>query len=311
LSFIALFSDGELLVVATVIAAAIIGDLPFDFSGRNEVRSPTTIAVLCAISLLVVVISVLIFGLVTLDNQNRSDAEQQAQKNVTAEVERSAQLAVQSQEAQNRSNTLSAQAHALDKQATAAQSNYEKQLYGTGGAVPGNGPLAAALKAHADSLIQQSAAARDQANTLYHQALALRTKADQLLQNSETSLAIGQRQAAIMSVIMFPAAVLTGAAALWFSTKENRERRDEEAQPGEGAGPAEEFVLRWPEAPVQPASERDGEATPEPVSESGGERGGGERDGQEAQPGEGAGPAEQFVLRSHEAPVQPASPLDT
>ena len=32
LSFTALFSDGELLVVATVIAAAIIGDLLFDFS---------------------------------------------------------------------------------------------------------------------------------------------------------------------------------------------------------------------------------------------------------------------------------------
>src|SRR6476660_6849511 len=67
LSFITLFSDGELLVVATVIAAAVIGDLLFDISGRNETRGHSAIAVLCAIALVVVVVSVLMFGLVTLD----------------------------------------------------------------------------------------------------------------------------------------------------------------------------------------------------------------------------------------------------
>lgn len=256
LSFTALFSDGELLVVATVIAAAMIGDLLFDFSGRNEMRSPTTIAVLCTFALLVVVISVLMFGLVTLDNQNRSDAEQQAQQNATAQADQSAQLAIQSQADQNRSNALSLQARSLDNKAAAARRNYEKQVTGTGGALPGIGPLARELKSQALSLNQQSEIAGAQARILYHQALTQRTKADQLLEKSITSLAIGRKQAAVMSVIMFPAAVLTGAAALWFSTKQNEGKRDgEEARPGQDAEPAEQFVLRSPETPEQPASE--------------------------------------------------------
>jgi hypothetical protein len=122
LSFTTLFSDGELLVVATVIAAAVIGDLLFDFSGRNEMRSRTTIAILCAFALLVVVVSVLMFGLVTLDTQNRSDAEQQAQRNATTQVEQSARLVAQSIQDQNRSAYLSAEAQSLNKQLTSKYS---------------------------------------------------------------------------------------------------------------------------------------------------------------------------------------------
>lgn len=150
LSFTTLFSDGELLVVATVIAAAVIGDLLFDFSGHNETRSRSTIAVLCAVALLVVIVSVLMFGLVTLDNQNRSDAEQQAQQNATVQVERSAQLAAQSDEEQNRASALSTQAQHLNTEASTAQTNYEKEVTGTGGSgQPGLGPAALALRQQA------------------------------------------------------------------------------------------------------------------------------------------------------------------
>jgi hypothetical protein len=66
-SFTTLFSDGELLVIATVISAAVIGDLLFDVSDRNDVRTRTTAAILCAVALLVVVVSVLIYGLVAVN----------------------------------------------------------------------------------------------------------------------------------------------------------------------------------------------------------------------------------------------------
>lgn len=65
-SFTSLFSDGELLVIATVIAAAAIGDLLFDFPGRDDLRTRTFAAVLCAIALLIVVVSVLMYGLVAV-----------------------------------------------------------------------------------------------------------------------------------------------------------------------------------------------------------------------------------------------------
>ena len=261
---------------------------------------------LCAFALLVVVISVLMFGLATLDNQNRSDAEQRAQQNATAQVDRSAQLAILSQADQNRSNTLKLQARRLDNEAAAAQLKFEKQVNGIGGAAPGVGPLALDLRRQALTLNQQSKIANTQAGVLYHQALTQRTKADQLLENSITSLAIGRRQAAVMSVKTFPAAVLTGAAALWFSTKQSEEKRDgEEGRAGQDAEAAEQFVLRSPETPAQPVSEHDGEETSELVSESGREC-----DGEEGRAGQDAEAAEQFVLRSPETPAQPVSEHD-
>ena len=222
LSFIRLFSDGELLVVATVIAAAVIGDLLFDISGRNEVRSHLTIAVLCAIALLVVVVSVLMFGLVTLDNQNRSEAVQQAQRDQVTRVEQSAQLIAQSSQAKKQALSYQQQAQELSSQLTAAKSNYQKEVVGTGGSPPGNGPLATALRHQVLSLQGQSTAARNQADRLSNQALALRQKADQLLEASLTSLSIGRQQAAIMSVIMFVISCITGAYALWYSTKQEQ-----------------------------------------------------------------------------------------
>ena len=162
------------------------------------------------------------FGLVTLDNQNRSDAEQQAQRNATVQVERAAQLVAQSDEEQNRASALSTQEQHLNSEASTARTNYEKEVNGTGGSGKlGFGPAAAALRQQTDFLTKQSVAARVQAQSLYHQALSLRSQADQLLEKSVTSLAIGRQQAAIMSVVMFLLSVLTGVVALGFSTNQS------------------------------------------------------------------------------------------
>lgn len=225
LSFTSLFSDGELLVVATVIAAAVIGDLLFDFSGHNEVRGRTTIAVLCALSLLVVVISVLMYGLVTLDNQNRTDAVQQAQRNQTLKIEQSAQLLGQSSQYQQRASALSTEAQKLSDKLNATERSLQKQLYGTGGTPAGFGPLAADLEQQAAFLETESNNTKKQATLLSSQAIARRRQAAQLLSNSLTNLSIGREQAAIMSVIMFLISWLTGAVAIWFSTKLVEERQ--------------------------------------------------------------------------------------
>lgn len=64
-SYSHLLGDGELLIIATVIAAAVIGDLLFDISpdpGKNGIIR----AILCAFALLIVVVSVLAFGFVAV-----------------------------------------------------------------------------------------------------------------------------------------------------------------------------------------------------------------------------------------------------
>jgi hypothetical protein len=65
-----LLGDGELLVIATVIAAAVIGDLLFEISDYNDATSWIRAGTLCAVSLLIVVVSVLIYGLVAVHGQS-------------------------------------------------------------------------------------------------------------------------------------------------------------------------------------------------------------------------------------------------
>jgi hypothetical protein len=67
LSFAALLGNGELLVIATVISAAVIGDLLFDISRHPQIVGNIIAATLCAFALLIVVVSVLTYGLVTVN----------------------------------------------------------------------------------------------------------------------------------------------------------------------------------------------------------------------------------------------------
>jgi hypothetical protein len=68
-SFKALLGNGELLIIATVISAAVIGDLLFDVSGYSG-KNGIIAAILCAFALLLVVVSVLAYGLVTVSPHN-------------------------------------------------------------------------------------------------------------------------------------------------------------------------------------------------------------------------------------------------
>jgi hypothetical protein len=68
-SFTGLLGNGELLIIATVISAAVIGDLLFDISGYSG-RAGIIAAILCAFALLIVVVSVLAYGLVAVSPVN-------------------------------------------------------------------------------------------------------------------------------------------------------------------------------------------------------------------------------------------------
>jgi hypothetical protein len=72
LSFTELLSDGELLVIATVIAAAVIGDLLFEISDFNDPWSRIQAATLSAVALLIVVVSVLTYGLIAVRIQSHA-----------------------------------------------------------------------------------------------------------------------------------------------------------------------------------------------------------------------------------------------
>src|SRR5215471_3751160 len=69
-SFTDIFGDGELLVIATVIAAAVIGDLLFEISDFDNTTSRIQAACLSAVALLIVVVSVLTYGLIAVNVQS-------------------------------------------------------------------------------------------------------------------------------------------------------------------------------------------------------------------------------------------------
>lgn len=225
-----LFSDGELLVIATVIAAAVIEDLLFDFSGRGEVRRATSKAVLCAFSLVVVVASVLMFGLVTLDNQNRSDAVQQAQSTELLRADQAAQLLAEAHQDQSQSAAFTVEAGQLNRALQRTRDKVLAQAEGIGGTPPGSGPLVFAGEQQVRELQAQASSDSQGAATLANKAGDERLTASRTLALSITNLSIGRRQAAIMSVTMFLISCITGAVALFYSTSESA-RPEETASP--------------------------------------------------------------------------------
>lgn len=235
LSFRALFGDGELLVVATVISAAVIGDLLFDFTGFNARREQNLKAGLCAFSLVVVVASVLMFGLATLDNQQRADAVQRAQDQEVKQATLASQLSTASIQDQSLASNLAARARQLDTQAQTAKSKAVDEANGTSASgttgLAGEGPIYQDLRQQAKDLAAEADRTNARATTLAKQAATVRQQADKVIITSFASLDRGESQTAAMSVVMFLFALLTGALALKFSTTETNEK----LQPGKGA----------------------------------------------------------------------------
>jgi hypothetical protein len=218
LSFTVLLGDGELLVVATVIAAAIIGDLLFDFTGNRATRTHTSAALMCAFALVIVVASVLMFGLVTLDNQHRNDAVLLAQQSEISRIGESSQLLANSAADQRTASGLSPEAQRLTRRVAAVQAQATREATGADGiglsGASGYGPLYRDLVQQELLLRRQARIATARANTESAQAIGQRQRAGQILSASFVSLRIGRRQAALMSVIMFLIAFSAGCVSL-------------------------------------------------------------------------------------------------
>ena len=210
LTFNSLLSDGELLVVATVISAAVIGDLLFDFTGIKKTREQGAKALICAFALVVVIASVLMFGLVTLNNQDRNDSFLQAQEEVTTISSGGTALQAQSAEIRAQSDVDSEEVARLTSQIQ----NVLNQAK-----IAGKGPEYNALKDEAALLEQQESDASDQATqedaqsaAISHESSQDQGKAQHAFVVSVEDLGLGEKQASYMSIIMF---LISFSIGLW------------------------------------------------------------------------------------------------
>lgn len=190
LGFVQLFGDGELLVLAVVIAAAGIGDLVFDIrSGRRtELRDGLAIS----FAIVVVTLSALMFGFVTLKHESEGTLQATRTQNVDSLW---LQAVNQSGVAQD------AQAKYLD-----AQVRYQSELYGLNGNPPGNGFQAEVLK---DAMSEAAAKLADN-----------KTRLDQAItdaRNATSSLALSTSEtdaSATASVVLFAISLIAGGLCL-------------------------------------------------------------------------------------------------
>ncbi len=174
-----LLKNGELLVLATVLTAAAIGDLVFDLNRLRE--SPGRVAGVVTVNLLVLLVSVLYFGLVTLDNENRSAQLAAAQRDAAL--------------AQGRADQLVAQADQLRDEADRLRRDSE---------VASDAARAEALLAQSDVWMQR--------------AELERRRGDETLARTAITVSVGHSQAAVVSLILFGLALLAGLAAIWAGT---------------------------------------------------------------------------------------------
>jgi hypothetical protein len=130
LSFDHLYGDGELLVLATVIAAAGIGDLVFDLrkTGRQRVYRDS---VAIALALVCVILSVLLYGLVTLKQEQLTPGQQAVSSSVDIQSQQVSVL-------QSRSKELHQQVAQAATEFSTASLAAQKELNGAGSTgIPG------------------------------------------------------------------------------------------------------------------------------------------------------------------------------
>jgi hypothetical protein len=217
LTFVDLFGDGELLVLATVIAAAGIGDLTLDFAGDRQLatRRGRRVAVANAFSLLIVVVSVLLFGLVTFASQTRADARSSA-------VQERSSKRLDAQRAANRTTQLTLQAERDSARAKALQAR--RGQHGRAR----RGTLAYAFLQETARLTRQLAVAQDEAAQLSTEA---EKESIRRLAGADASLTRGRERAAWLSVMMFLLSLVVGGRAAWLTAAARLDARAKDALP--------------------------------------------------------------------------------
>ncbi len=215
--FTGLFGDGELLVLATVVAAASIGEVLFSFRRGHWGSSRLRTAVITAAALVVVVMAVLFFGLVTYANQIQADAQATAQLRRSNQQEEETRLLSEASSKSAEARTEASRRRKLEEMLTAEITGAPAP--GSSG-VPGVGLLASRLKAEIDASQQQRVRLEREASQLTQQAQREREIAEHELLASTTELHSGRQQAAEISVVMFIASLLVAYPAVGLAARE-------------------------------------------------------------------------------------------
>jgi hypothetical protein len=225
--FATFFGDGELLVLATVVAAASVGEVLFSFQRDQLSAGPLRTAVITASALVVVVLAVLFFGLVTYANQTQADAQARAHEQ---QLEQRAQEDSALEEALSKSK----EADALRARRKTLTVELGHELEGSHG---GEGPFAARTRAEINELVHLSAKLEADASRLRQQAQRERELADQGLEQSTTELHSGREQAAIVSIMLFSISLLVAFPAV---TLVARQRKQVQTSAGQDRAATEE-----------------------------------------------------------------------
>ena len=173
LGFVSLFGDGELLVLATVVSAAAFGDLAFDLysNGSRRYEYRFRVAVVSALALAIVVLSVLLFGLVSYQTEARRTTLAAAQTDfVRGQSQNLAWLRL-AQEQSAEAASLQKEVNRLTTRIQKLDASLQGEVDGTSGSrVPGFGPFAEELKSTISLLDSQRAKALAEATFLRNEA---------------------------------------------------------------------------------------------------------------------------------------------
>ena len=224
-SFVNLFADGELLVLATVIAAAGIGEVTFDVLRQPGLLKPggdLGLAVASAGALVVVVLSVLFFGLITFKDQTSrtevNTAEQRARERVVEAAAISSRDASEPTGAQARQSSRSIRATLKDlRSARRAYARRPSRRH------------RAAVRRKSVRLKELSTRRRTLRQRPGIRALASASAAAaQSVTKTKREHEDGRQQAATISVVMFGVAFLAGLMLLLRSPHDGRAEPDKQ-----------------------------------------------------------------------------------
>lgn len=255
LSFSSIFGDGELLVLATVVAAAAFGDLVFESraAASSGERAYLKIGFVSALSLFVVVLSVLFFGLVSYQNELRRTALARAQ---TDQVQQVRQVVAYEHGVATRAAevaTINSRIQTLNRQIATLQRKAQNEIHGTGGSgVAGVGALAKALLSEVTYLEQARTRALADLNSLRASIASLDTSAESRVSSAATSVNHALERAAVVSIVMFALALLIGASAIRVLTNAPIEMLSELSLLGPGSSTSFDHNGGGPPAPPLP-----------------------------------------------------------
>jgi hypothetical protein len=204
-NYTTLFGDGDLLVLAVVVAAAGIGDLLF--SARRHVMIGPREAIAISLALFVVVLSGVAYGLVTLKQESRGSL-QQIRVSKTQVLQEQLRLAQSNLDTANSQVALAQRASVEARIAAEAEVTGSKANGGTG--VAGVGLEARrSLNASVQADQALAAAITNQKHAQQQLNMAANSLSESITEVAHTSDSTNTNQTATISLLFFFASVIS------------------------------------------------------------------------------------------------------